>query len=45
MKVFDIKRNDECLCGSGKKYKKCCMTRVEQIEREILSLQIGRAHV
>jgi len=38
MKVFDIKRNDECLCGSGKKYKKCCMTRVEQIEREILSL-------
>ncbi len=20
-------RNDPCYCGSGKKYKKCCMTR------------------
>jgi preprotein translocase subunit SecA len=20
-----IKRNDPCPCGSGKKYKKCCM--------------------
>lgn len=20
-----IQRNDPCLCGSGKKYKKCCM--------------------
>ncbi len=22
-------RNDPCPCGSGKKYKKCCMTKVE----------------
>lgn len=22
--VLDIGRNDPCLCGSGKKYKKCC---------------------
>ena len=21
-----VKRNDPCTCGSGKKYKKCCMT-------------------
>ncbi|MFB4212066.1 SEC-C domain-containing protein [Shouchella sp. JSM 1781072] len=24
-----IKRNDPCLCGSGKKYKKCCMQKAE----------------
>src|SRR5208283_3289469 len=24
-----IGRNDPCACGSGKKYKKCCMTRDE----------------
>jgi hypothetical protein len=23
-----IRRNDKCTCGSGKKYKKCCMPRV-----------------
>lgn len=22
-----VERNDPCLCGSGKKYKKCCMNR------------------
>ena len=21
----DVGRNDECPCGSGKKYKKCCL--------------------
>jgi Mlc titration factor MtfA (ptsG expression regulator) len=24
----EIQRNDDCLCGSGKKYKKCCMNKV-----------------
>ncbi|NYZ69629.1 SEC-C domain-containing protein [Endozoicomonas sp. SM1973] len=24
-----IKRNDPCLCGSGKKYKKCCLIKIE----------------
>lgn len=24
-KDFDIGRNDPCLCGSGQKYKKCCL--------------------
>ncbi|MFT4590249.1 MAG: hypothetical protein ACI8QF_004376, partial [Limisphaerales bacterium] len=25
----DVGRNDTCPCGSGKKYKKCCMSRRE----------------
>lgn len=24
-------RNDTCICGSGKKYKKCCLTKCEKI--------------
>jgi len=27
-------RNDPCPCGSGKKYKKCCLARDEALERE-----------
>ena len=26
-KYEDVGRNDPCPCGSGKKYKKCCMTK------------------
>ena len=26
-KTVDIGRNDRCFCGSGKKYKKCCLQR------------------
>lgn len=29
-----IKRNDPCLCGSGKKYKRCCLQKEEQQRRE-----------
>ncbi|KXG78536.1 hypothetical protein AN618_02920 [Fervidicola ferrireducens] len=36
MRLFEVDRNDKCPCGSGKKYKKCCMDRVEEIKREIL---------
>ena len=25
-----IGRNDPCICGSGKKYKKCCMNKVQK---------------
>lgn len=25
VKVWPVGRNDKCFCGSGKKYKKCCM--------------------
>ncbi len=30
-------RNDRCPCGSGKKYKACCLTRDEAAEREQLA--------
>ena len=29
-----IGRNDPCVCGSGKKYKKCCLAREEGVELE-----------
>lgn len=35
-KIFDIDRNDECICGSGKKYKKCCLPNIEKIEKSFL---------
>lgn len=34
--IFELDRNDKCPCGSGKKYKKCCMDRVEEQKRRIL---------
>jgi tetratricopeptide (TPR) repeat protein len=30
-------RNDRCSCGSGKKYKACCLTKDEAAEREQLA--------
>ena len=27
-----IRRNDECPCGSGKKYKKCCLGKTDNPE-------------
>ena len=30
-------RNDRCPCGSGKKYKACCLTRDEAAERQELA--------
>lgn len=36
-------RNDRCPCGSGKKYKSCCLTTDEATEREQLAkAQVGR---
>ena len=38
-------RNDRCPCGSGKKYKACCLTRDEAAETERLAAeQAGREH-
>jgi tetratricopeptide (TPR) repeat protein len=34
-----IGRNDPCLCGSGKKYKRCCLARVEHADRLALATQ------
>jgi hypothetical protein len=28
-------RNDPCTCGSGKKYKKCCLHRVRDGDKEL----------
>jgi uncharacterized protein len=33
-----VKRNDPCPCGSGKKFKKCCMTKSEAREDGLLHL-------
>ena len=30
-------RNDRCPCGSGKKYKACCLTKDEAVEHERLA--------
>ena len=36
-------RNDRCSCGSGKKYKACCLTKDEAAERqELAKAQAGR---
>lgn len=29
-KRYDIGRNDPCPCGSGKKYKNCCIGKVDE---------------
>ena len=35
-------RNDPCPCGSGKKYKKCCLANEEAAEREQLAEAAGK---
>jgi len=34
-------RNDPCPCGSGKKYKKCCLMRDERKSHETLAKFVG----
>jgi methionyl aminopeptidase len=34
MRTAKIKRNDPCPCGSGKKYKKCCLGKPEIARRD-----------
>ena len=38
--MLKIGRNDLCLCGSGKKYKKCCMGKDELLIAKQIALQI-----
>ena len=33
-------RNSPCKCGSGKKFKNCCLKRVEAYKRSISSIQL-----
>ncbi len=46
-KKITVGRNDPCPCGSGKKYKKCCM-RKDQIEidpeKQVMLLNYPRCH-
>ena len=37
----EIGRNDPCPCGSGKKYKKCCM--IKPLKRKVTLLSSGLA--
>ena len=30
-------RNSICVCGSGKKYKKCCLKKQQEVERHEMS--------
>ena len=34
-KLKKLERNEHCLCGSKKKFKKCCMTKYEQFEMDL----------
>ena len=33
-----IGRNEPCPCGSGKKYKRCCLAKDEEFERQVLAM-------
>ena len=39
--MYKIGRNDPCYCGSGEKYKKCCIDKYTTKEGEHLILEIG----
>lgn len=39
----DVGRNDGCPCGSGIKYKRCCLQRVEEVERRVDRAILRRA--
>ena len=32
LKYINSRRNSKCVCGSGKKYKKCCQVRIENLK-------------
>lgn len=34
-----IGRNNKCICGSGKKYKKCCINKYEEVARILFAVQ------
>ena len=36
-----IGRNDPCICGRGKKYKKCCMEKVQRKPRDTFDIFFG----
>ena len=38
-----VGRNQPCHCGSGRKYKQCCLTKDEAAEREAIEIAARRA--
>ena len=36
----DVRRNDDCPCRSGRKFKLCCMERVERKARAVLDAKL-----
>jgi tetratricopeptide (TPR) repeat protein len=38
--MANIGRNDPCHCGSGKKYKRCCLDKDEAAGREVLASRV-----
>jgi hypothetical protein len=38
-----IGRNDPCPCGSGRKYKQCCLTKDAKAESEAIEIARRRA--
>lgn len=40
--THSVGRNDPCHCGSGKKYKKCCMTDDEALARQLAAEKSSR---
>lgn len=39
MSAKEVGRNDACPCGSGVKYKRCCLPRCETLVREVATLE------
>jgi len=40
-KEAKVKRNDKCPCGSGKKYKKCCINKVRDLKNSTTQEVLG----
>jgi hypothetical protein len=41
--AMKVGRNQSCPCGSGKKYKKCCLGK-EKVSSDLLHRRLGEAH-
>lgn len=39
-----VKRNDPCPCGSGKKYKTCCMNKEQQMDKKVWVEKCNHVH-
>jgi methionyl aminopeptidase len=44
-RAFKAGRNDPCPCGSGLKYKKCCLTKQEPLDKALPALYLKRHRI